>query len=152
VTVEKREGVFDLEGRKVRVIDLPGIRGLEARSRDEEVTWEVLRGGWGEDVSTILAVVDATELDRTLPLVLELLRLGKPVVVAMNMMDLAEKRGLKIDLVMMANLLGVPVIRSSALLGHGISDLAKAAANRSSRGRVIRIPCRMRFSTSAAIM
>lgn len=130
VTVEKREGFLEVDGKKLRLVDLPGIRGLEPRSRDEEITWEVLRGSWrekgDEEVSTILAVVDATEMDRTLPLVLELLRLGKPVVVAMNMMDLAEKRGLKIDLTMMANHLGAPVIRCSAFKGEGIAEIAKA--------------------------
>jgi ferrous iron transport protein B len=129
VTVERKEGRFSTAtGRALRLLDLPGTYSLHPRSPDEQVTRDVLMGNaLGEKrPDLVISVVDATNLRRTLRLVLAVRRLGLPVVVALNMTDLAEKRGLFIDAAALSRELGVPVIRTVAVQGVGAEELRAA--------------------------
>src|SRR5687768_4533600 len=99
VTVEKKTGRCKLpDGRKVDVIDLPGTYSLISRSPDEHVAMEVLRGLRKDTPApdVVIVVVDASNLQRNLYLVSQLIELGRPMVVALNMMDIAERRGLPV--------------------------------------------------------
>ncbi|MCX8005576.1 MAG: 50S ribosome-binding GTPase, partial [Burkholderiaceae bacterium] len=126
VTVERKEGLFvAADGRKLRILDLPGIYSLNPRSPDERVTVEVLRGqARGERrPDRVICVVDATNLRRNLRLVLAVKRLGIPCVVALNMVDLAERRGIAIDVPRLAAELGVPVVSTVAVRKDGTQAL-----------------------------
>ncbi len=126
VTVERKEGVANLDNRgSIRVLDLPGTYSLSPRTPDEEVTHDVLFGKLaGEEApQAIVAVADATNLERSLGFVIELTQLKKPIVLALNMMDLAEKRGLKLDLKALERELGMKVIPTVAVDGQGREDL-----------------------------
>jgi len=115
VTVERKSGQVRLaDGRSVVVIDLPGTYSLQPATPDEQVTVEVIEGRRaGEDVpDALVAVVDATNLRMNLRLVLELKRLGRPMVVALNMVDMARARGLVIDSAKLAAELGCPVVET----------------------------------------
>lgn len=124
VTVERKVGTVTLKsGRAVSVIDLPGAYSLTPSTPDEEVTREMVMGQRpGEPAPDgIVAVVDATNLPMNLRLVLELKRLGRPMIVSLNMADVARKQGLKIDVPKLAAELGVPVVETVAVQsqGHG---------------------------------
>ena len=127
VTVERKSGYMRTSsGRLIEVIDLPGTYSLEPQSVDEEISVRVITGAGiqGErHPDLIVAVADATNLERTLSLVMEIRALQRPIVVAINMMDLAEKRGMRIDLNTLAKELGVPVASTVALDRHGASGL-----------------------------
>ncbi len=131
VTVEKKEGLISRSsGETVRILDLPGTYSLDAKTPDEEVARDVLLGKIeGEETPDIvLAVVDATALERSLGLVLELKALGRPVVLALNMMDLAKARGAEIDLAVLSAELGIPVIPTVAVKREGIESLLDRAS------------------------
>ena len=127
VTVERKIGQVRLgpTGRQLQVIDLPGAYSLNPASPDERVTLEVLEGRRaGEDVpDAIVAVVDATNLRMNLRLVLALSRLGRPMVVALNMADMARARGLAIDVPALAAELGCPVVETVAVQSDGHAAL-----------------------------
>jgi ferrous iron transport protein B len=126
VTVERKEGRLTTPaGKSLRVLDLPGAYSLYPRSPDERVTCDVLFGrAEGEKrPDLVVCVVDATNLRRNLKLVLALKRLGRPCLVALNMTDLAEKRGLAIDASALAAELGLPVISTVAVRNEGIDSL-----------------------------
>ena len=124
VTVEKKEGETEYKGRKMRLIDLPGIYSLTSYSMEEKVSRKVILG---DDVDIIVDVVDASALERNLYLTLQLLELGKPVVVALNMMDIVEERGMEIDLHRLPELLGnIPVVPVSARKRTGLDVLLHA--------------------------
>jgi ferrous iron transport protein B len=130
VTVERKEGsVRTPSNRTVSVLDLPGTYSLDARTPDEAITRDVLLGKVsGEALPDILiAVADATNLERGLGLVLELKALGRPMVLALNMMDLARERGLELDLGVLSRELGMPVLPTVAVKGQGISELLTQA-------------------------
>jgi len=129
VTVERKAGRLALpDGRTVDVVDLPGAYSLTPRSPDEEVTRRMVLGEQAGDrrPDAIVAVVDATNLASHLRFVLELKRLGLPMVVALNMVDLAERDGLKFDLPLLSARLGLPVIPTVAVRKRGLADLAQA--------------------------
>ncbi|HEY0316370.1 MAG TPA: ferrous iron transporter B, partial [Sphingomonas sp.] len=129
VTVERKAGRMSLpDGRPIELIDLPGTYSLEPASPDEQVTRDVLFGKQeGERLpQAILCVVDATNLDNHLRFTLQLIALGLPLVVALNMIDMAERDGLKIDAARLSAELGVPVIPTVAVRKRGI-DALKAA-------------------------
>src|SRR3954463_7143056 len=132
VTVEKKTGRCKLpDGRKADVIDLPGTYSLISRSPDEQVAMEVLRGLRKDTPApdVVIVVVDASTLQRNLYLVSQLIELGRPMVVALNMMDIAERRGMKIDAAKLEQTLGVPVV---PIVGHkraGISELKTQISN-----------------------
>ncbi len=126
VTVERKEGrLLTAAGRALRLLDLPGTYSLHPRSPDERVTRDVLYGqARGEKrPDLVLCVVDATNLRRNLKLVLAVQRLGLPCVVVLNMADLAEERGLRIDAAQLSRELGVPVVRTVAVKGAGCDEL-----------------------------
>ncbi len=126
VTVEKKSGEVRKEGRLLfEVIDLPGSYSLDSFSMDERITSGVLLGR-SKDVRTpdaLIVVVDSTNLERSLYLAMELLRLNYPLVVALNLYDVALNRGLSLDLEALSAELGVPVVSTVAVDAKGISDL-----------------------------
>ena len=126
VTVERKEGHFvSASGRNYQVLDLPGAYSLNALSPDEAITRDVLLHARPDEVQpdVIVLVVDATNLRLNLRLVLEVLRLGRPTVLALNMMDLAHKRGMQINLDKLQAELGIPVIPTVAVKHAGTQAL-----------------------------
>lgn len=126
VTVERKEGRYQkADGKLLRVLDLPGVYSLNPRSPDERVTVDVLMGrARGEKrPDRVVCVVDATNLRRNLRLVLAVKRLGLPMVVALNMTDLAARRGIHVDADALARELGVPVVRTVGVRKDGATDL-----------------------------
>ncbi|MES2362419.1 MAG: ferrous iron transporter B [Pseudomonadota bacterium] len=126
VTVERKEGkLTTAAGKALRVLDLPGTYSLHPRSPDERVTHDVLYGhARGEKrPDLVVCVVDATNLRRSLRLVLAVKRLGLPCVVAVNMQDLARARGLTVDTAALARELGVPVVGTVGTRGGGDTEL-----------------------------
>ncbi|HEY8022988.1 MAG TPA: ferrous iron transporter B [Burkholderiaceae bacterium] len=122
VTVERKQGQFvSSSGRSYQVIDLPGTYSLNAMSPDEAVTRDVLFGTRADEMppDVIVLVADATNLRLNLRLVLEVLRLKRPAVLALNMMDIAEKSGLVIDVQRLREELGIPVIEAVAIEQNG---------------------------------
>jgi len=129
VTVEKKTGrFFGSHGEAMELLDLPGSYSLQVRSPDEAVSRDVLLGRvpGTPRPDAIIAVLDASNLDRHLYLVAQFLELDIPVIVALNMVDVAEKRGLTIDLLALKNSLGVPVIPMVASRGQGLIELKQA--------------------------
>ena len=132
VTVEKREGsTMSQHGKRLRLLDLPGAYSLNARSPDEAVVRDVLFGR-REDTprpDAVVMVADASNLERNLYLATQVLELGLPTILVLNMMDVAESKQWRIDLALLAQRLGVPIIPMQATAGKGIVEL-KAAMSR----------------------
>jgi len=129
VTVEKKVGTaYSQHGQPITVIDLPGAYSLAARSPDEAVTRDVLLGRRADTAlpDRILCIVDASNLERNLYLVHQILDLGRPVIVVLNMMDLAATAGLQVHPERLEEALGVPVIPCEAVHGKGLIDLKLA--------------------------
>lgn len=120
VTVEKKVGI--LRSSDAYVVDLPGVYSLHPLSRDEGVATDFLLT---ESFSTVLNIVDASQLKRNLHLTIQLLEFGKPLVMALNMIDVAERRGMKIDVKQLSTRLGVPVVPVIARTGKGMDELAE---------------------------
>lgn len=129
VTVEKKEGKTNYDNQEFKLIDLPGIYSLTSYTMEEKVSRECILS---EDVDVIVDVVDASSLERNLYLTLQLIELGKPVVLALNMMDIVEERGLEIDLHRLPEMLGIPAIPVSARKRSGLSILMHAVAHHKS--------------------
>lgn len=126
VTVERKEGFFVTPlGRQVSVVDLPGTYSLRGRSPDEEITRDFVLGkATGETVpDLVLCVADSTNLRLTIRLLLELKRTGRPMILVLNMFDIASRRGVTVDVVRLAKELGVPVVTSIAVRKGGTADL-----------------------------
>jgi ferrous iron transport protein B len=126
VTVERKEGTFRTPaGRAVRVLDLPGLYSLEPQSPDEQVTADLLCGRLPDEPApeVVVGVLDSTDLRRHLRLALALRRSGLPLVLALNMTDLARNRGARVDVAGLAALLGVPVVETTAVARHGALEL-----------------------------
>lgn len=146
VTVERKEGQLSLpHGKHLRVLDLPGTYSLYPRSQDERITCDVLMGrAVGEKRPDVLVcVVDATNLRRSLRLVLAVKRSGLPCVVALNMSDMAAKRGLQIDTEALSQALGLPVVRTVAVHTDGAAALRDWLASetwRSHSGALLQMP------------
>ena len=124
VTVEKVEGVMRDHDMTIHLVDLPGTYSLTSYTMEEMVSRQFILSG---EVDVIINVVDASALERSLYLTLQLLELGRPVVMALNMMDIVEKRGMEIDLHRLPEMLGIPVIPVSARQRRGLDILLHAA-------------------------
>jgi ferrous iron transport protein B len=139
VTVEKKTGRCRLDdGSKINIIDLPGTYSLISRSPDEVVAMEVLRGLRKDTPppDAVIVVVDASNLQRNLYLVSQLIELGRPMVIALNMMDIARRRGINISAERLENQLGIPVVEVVGNKHQGITPLKEAIR----RAKVAKMP------------
>jgi len=123
VTVEKKEGFL---GSNVKIVDLPGIYAMDTYSNEEKISKQFLEN---EDVSVIINIIDATNLDRNLYLTMQLKQFKKPIVLVINMIDVAEGKGMEIDYEKLSKELGVSVIPISASKGIGIEKVKHALEN-----------------------
>jgi ferrous iron transport protein B len=123
VTVDRKTGWYQDEGRKVEVIDTPGIYSLTASSLDEQVTRDFILS---REANLIVNIVDASNIERNLYLTSQLLEMGVPLIIALNMMDMAAERQLAIDITGLAQRLGCPVIPLVAAKNKGIEELKAA--------------------------
>ncbi|KQS03246.1 iron transporter FeoB [Sphingomonas sp. Leaf357] len=142
VTVERHSGRLALDdGRPIELVDLPGAYSLDPSSPDERVTRDVVMGQQaGERLpDAIVVVVDASNLDNHLRFTLQLIALGLPVVVALNMIDLAERDGLKLDAAILERELGVPVVPTVAVRKRGLDKLKARMSSIVGRGAAIRL-------------
>ena len=126
VTVEKVESAIRDHDLNIRLVDLPGTYSLTSYTMEETVSRQFILS---DEVDVIINVADASSLERNLYLTLQILELGKPVVLALNMMDIVEKRGMEIDLHRLPEMLGIPVIPVSARKRTGLDSLLHAAAH-----------------------
>ncbi|MDB5669552.1 MAG: ferrous iron transporter, partial [Alphaproteobacteria bacterium] len=141
VTVERKSGRLSLpDGRPIELVDLPGAYSLDPSSPDEEVTRDVVMGRQqGERLpDAILLVLDATNLDNHLRFALQIIALGLPTVVALNMVDLARRDGLEIDPQRLEQELGVPVIATVAVRRRGGDELKEAISESVGAARRLR--------------
>lgn len=131
VTVERKEGPWRLSTGEANLIDLPGLYSLDATSLDEQIAREIITGELPSvpRPDAIVAVVDATNLERNLYLVTQLFEFGVPVVVALTMIDVFEKQQHEIDVEMLAALLKVPVVAVNAKSNRGIDELTEKVAS-----------------------
>lgn len=126
VTVERKEGLLlTPAGKRVRLFDLPGAYGLEAETPDEKVTLDVITGRFAQadQPDLIVCVVDATNLRQHLRLALGLKRFGVPMILALNMSDLAERNGIHLDAKVLQKELGIPVVQTVGLRRNGVNAL-----------------------------
>jgi ferrous iron transport protein B len=141
VTVERKAGVFQTaSGHTVNLLDLPGTYSLRGRSPDEEITRDVVLGRLASETAPdlLLCVADATNLRVALRLVIELKQVGRPILLVLNMIDIARRRGIDINLEKLSAELGVPVVTSTAVRRGGteellrrLDEMAAGAANKS---------------------
>lgn len=120
VTIDRKEGRFELNQVDAAVVDLPGIYSLDATSMDEVVTRDYLLS---READLIVNVIDAANLERNLYFTVQLREMGIPMVVALNMMDVAKKRGIVVDVEILSRELGCPVIPIVAITGEGLDSL-----------------------------
>lgn len=126
VTVEKKEGAMRFHDESYRLVDLPGTYSLTSYTMEETVTRQYILS---EDVDVIVDVADASALERNLYLTLQLMELGKPVVLALNMMDIVQERGMEIDLHRLPEMLGIPCVPVSARRRTGLEILIHTVAH-----------------------
>lgn len=119
-TIEKAEGTLFYEGYTIDVLDLPGIYSMSPYSLEELISRECIVD---HKPNFIINVVDSTNLERNLLFTIQLLELGKPMVVALNMIDLARKKGIEIDIQKLKKILGVPVVETIASRRYGLTDV-----------------------------
>lgn len=132
VTVEKKEGETEYKGQKIKLIDLPGIYSLTSYSIEEKVSRKCIME---DEIDVIINIVDASSLERNLYLTMQLLELGKPLILALNMMDIVEERGMEIDLHRLPELLGgIPVVPVSARKRTGLDVLMHAVVHHYDEG------------------
>ena len=130
VTVEKKEGLMK-HFKDVSVVDLPGVYSLSPYTFEEVISREFIAGG---EADAIINIVDATNIERNLYLSLQLSELGKPMIIALNMMDELEKSGDKMNVEVLEQLLGIPVVPISARTGAGLEKLSRRALETVKRG------------------
>lgn len=126
VTVEKKEGFYKQKGHNLKLVDLPGIYSLTCYTMEEKLTREYILAS---DIDVIINIIDASNLERNLYLTLQLIELGKPIILALNMMDIVEDRGMKIDIPKLSAMLGLPVVPVSARRRTGLDTLMNAVIN-----------------------
>ncbi len=143
VTVERKEGIWKLNGsgKIARLIDLPGLYSLDATSLDEQIARDVLTGKVADlpKPDVVIAVVDATNLERNLYLVTQLLEYNIPVIIALTMVDTAEKQSLAIDTEKLSRLLQIPVISIKATQKQGVEELAKDVLRSSEKNQTHKV-------------
>jgi len=151
VTVEQVSGYCDLEGQQIRLVDVPGTYSLSAMSPDEIIAVDVLCGTVSElgQPQAVIIVVDAANLRRNLFLTSQILEVGLPVVIALNMADRLPSLGLVIDEVKLAERLDCPVIPIAATIGTGIEALKKALAETISSGSIPQVAINIEFNETA---
>ncbi|MSS62465.1 ferrous iron transport protein B [Velocimicrobium porci] len=126
VTVEKKEGAMKYHEHKFKLVDLPGIYSLTSYTMEEKLSRQYILD---DEVDVIIDIADASSLERNLYLTLQLIELGKPVILALNMMDIVEERGMEIDLHRLPEMLGVPCIPVSARKKTGLDILMHTVAH-----------------------
>ena len=126
VTVEKKEAAVSYHGVNYRLVDLPGTYSLTSYTMEERVARNYILD---DEVDVIVNIVDASSLERNLYLTLQLIELGKPVVLALNMMDIVEERGMELDLHRLPEMLGIPVVPVCARRRTGLNILMHAVAH-----------------------
>jgi ferrous iron transport protein B len=144
VTVERREGALasrwrSVAKRDVVLIDLPGTYSLTALSEDEAVAFRTLTGVDDAQPDVVLLVLDASNLARNLYLALQVRELGVPVVVALNMIDVAREAGLSVDVERLSDELGVPVVGTIGRTGEGIAALVEAIGRVAGEREAVRV-------------
>ena len=131
VTVEKKEGAMRFHNHNYKLVDLPGIYSLTCYSMEEILSRQYILS---DDVDVIVDVADASNLERNLYLTLQLIELGKPVILALNMMDIVSERGMEIDTHRLPEMLGIPVVPVSARKKTGLEILMHAVAHHVGKG------------------
>ena len=126
-TVEKKEGFFTHEGKKIKVVDLPGTYSLSAYSQEEVIARDFILN---EKPDVVVAVVDSTNLERNLYLVVQLLELGSDVIIDLNMSDLAESDQIKIDIEKLSFALHSEIIKTTGCKEQGVQELKTLLAAR----------------------
>ena len=126
VTVEKKEGAFKFHDNQYKLVDLPGLYSLTCYSTEEILSRQYLLG---DEVDVVVDVADASNLERNLYLTLQLIELGKPVILALNRMDIVEERGMEIDMHRLPEMLGIPVVPVSARKRTGLEVLMHTVAH-----------------------
>lgn len=121
-TVEKKEGHFSQDGIEIKVVDLPGTYSLTAFSPEEVIARDYILN---EKPDVVVTVLDSANLERNLYLAVQVLELGVPVVAALNMSDVADSRGIKIDTAQLSLALKSPVVRTVARENQGLKELAQ---------------------------
>ncbi len=132
-TVEKKEGIWKFDGQEYEVVDLPGTYSLSAYSMEELIARDYIVESHPD---VVVAVVDAANLERNLYLVVQILEMGARMVVALNMSDIAESRGIKIDVDKISQALGVPVVPTVASKAQGLEQLQTAIAHAAQNGGI----------------
>jgi len=126
VTVEKKEGSCSYQGYSIRVVDLPGVYSLTAYSPDEVIARNFIVD---QKPDAVVDIVDASNLERNLYLAVQILEMGAPLIIALNMMDMAESRGYHIDIKALAQEIGAPVVPMVANRNRGTDELLKEIVN-----------------------
>ena len=124
-TVALARGTAEVGGKGYEIVDTPGVNSLVPQSEDERVTRDILLA---EQPDIVLVVADAKNLRRTLFLLIQIVELGLPTVLDLNMADESRKRGIEVDLAALGQLFGIPVVETVATEGHGLGDLERALA------------------------
>ncbi|MFA7170788.1 MAG: ferrous iron transport protein B [Candidatus Paceibacterota bacterium] len=129
-TVEKKEGEFSFEGKRINLVDLPGAYSLSAYTEEETVTSDFI---FKEKPEAVVHVIDAQNLERNLLMTVHLIEMGSPLVVALNMVDRAKAKGIRIDTVKLEELLGVPVVVINVRENRGIDELLRVVLEKKKR-------------------
>jgi ferrous iron transport protein B len=137
ITVEKKEGFYHHGGHRIRLVDLPGTYALTAYSMEEVVARDFLVH---EKPGAVIDIVDATNLERNLYLTVQFMELGVPVILALNMVDAAARRGIAVDADKLSRLLGMPVVATVARRGEGTAALAETVLDMVAGSAEYRIP------------
>jgi ferrous iron transport protein B len=125
-TVEKKEGYCNYNGTELEIVDLPGTYSLTAYSIEEVITRDYLIN---EKPDAVISVIDASNLERNLYLTIQVLEMGIPTIVALNMADLAKANGISIDIDQLQNALAAPIVETIASEGAGITDLLSSVVS-----------------------
>ncbi len=141
VTVEKVEGNIKIQNLNIKLVDLPGIYSLTSYTMEEQISRRFILS---DEVDIIIDIADASALERNLYLTLQLMELGKPVILALNMMDIVEKRGMKIDIHRLAEILNIPVVPVSARKRTGLDILLNTAVHHKNKEPI----CNLKYSSS----